>query len=227
MLFTITIALLSIFSSVWAAPVCSKRAPSTTAQGDITEAQLITIAPSSVSCTGATSECRTAAQAASLLNAAHQQFNITTRGEKAALVSLQAFESGDFKFDRNQAGNPGQGTRNEMNIPFIYQYALDTPSTAAAALTLVPKGTDVSTVSPDTKNAVLALMLADDLSFASAAWFLKRSAATSGTGCSQSIIEGLQAATEPGWEAYITQCVGTTVTPERKQVYDAALAAFN
>jgi hypothetical protein len=114
-----------------------------------------------------------------------------------------------------------------MNFPFIFQYALDTPSTKAAALNLVPQGTDLNTVSNDTKNAMLALMLPDQLSFASAAWFLKRSAATAGTGCNQTIIQGLQAATEAGWEAYITGCVGTTVTDARLAVYNAALAAFN
>jgi len=226
MIFTSSVALLTLLSAVSTMPI---NTPRDDTSSDITEAQLIQIAPTSQTCDPAAvaaDECRTAAQAAPLLNAAHKQFNITTKGEKAALVSLQAFESGDFKFDRNQAGNPGQGTRNEMNFPFIYQYALDTPSTKDAALKLVPDGTDLTTVSDSTKNDVLALMLPDDLSFASAAWFLKRSAATGGTGCDQTIIDGLQAATEEGWEAYITGCVGTTVTDDRKKVYDAALAAL-
>jgi len=197
----------------------------------ITEAQLLQIAPNSKTCdptAKAANECRTAAQAAPLINAAHKQFGINTKGEAAALVSLQVFESGQFKFDRNQAGNPGQGTRNEMNFPFIYQYALDTPSIKDAALNLVPAGTNLNTVTNSTKNDVLNIVLQhDDLSFASAAWFLKRSAATAGTGCSPAIISGLQAGTEKGWEAYITGCVGTTVTDDRRAVYNATLAALN
>jgi hypothetical protein len=114
-----------------------------------------------------------------------------------------------------------------MNFPFIYQYALDTSSIKDAALKLVPAGTNLSIVTDTEKNAVLDLVLPDDLSFASAAWFLKRSAATGGTGCSPAIIAGLQAATEQGWEAYITGCVGTTVTDARRAVYNAALAALN
>ncbi|KIJ29723.1 hypothetical protein M422DRAFT_268854, partial [Sphaerobolus stellatus SS14] len=129
-------------------------------------------------------------------------------------------------FNTNQAGNPGQGTRNLMNIPFIYAYALDTVSTKDAALALVPQGTDVNSVSPDVKNQVRALVLQDNLDFASAAWFLTRSQALTQTGCDQGIISGLQAATESGWEDFITKCVGTTVTDDRKTVYLATLAAL-
>lgn len=225
MLFTSSVVLFALFSTASALPLNAQGATRT-----ISEAQLIQIAPQSKSCNPnglAAKECRTAAQAAPFINAAHSKFCITTKGEMAALVSLQSFESVQFKFQRNQAGNPGQGTHNEMNFPFIYQYALDTPQTKDAALKLVPLGTDINTVSNNTKNAVLDLMLADDLSFASAAWFLKRSAITSGTACDQSIIDGLKAATEVGWEAYITKCVRTTVTDDRKAVYNAALAALS
>jgi len=68
----------------------------------ITEAQLLQIAPASASCDGATPECRTAAQAAPLLNLAHANYEIATKGEIAALVSLQVFESGQFRFNTNQ-----------------------------------------------------------------------------------------------------------------------------
>jgi len=133
------------------------------------------------------------------------------------------FETGDFKFERNHfpaPGRPGQGTRDLMEFPFILAYALDTPSTAANATALV--GTN-ATPSNDTMNAVLALVLPDDLSFASAAWFYKRSGSNH-TGCSDDIVQGLQAGTEAGWEAYTTGCVGTAVTDDRKAVYELAIA---
>lgn len=213
-----------------AAPVAAVQpAPATGAAPAITltEAQLLQIAPDAKSCDGATAECRTAAQAAPLLNAAHATFGISTKGEIAALVSLQAFESGSFRFQTNQAGNPGQGTRNLMNFPFIYAYALDTPVKKDTALQLVPQGTDLSSVSADVKNQVRALVLDDDLDFASAAWFLTRSKDLTQTACDQSIRDGLIAATEAGWEDFITKCVGTTVTDERRRIYQAALTALN
>jgi len=184
----------------------------------LTEGILVQAAPDTQSCDGATAECATAAQAAPQLNAAHAQFGINTKGEIAALVGLQLFESGSFKFNTNQGGNPGQGTRNLMNFPFMLQYALDTPSTKDAALGLVPSGKPDG-VAPDVQNQVRALMLPPVTDFASAAWFYK-------TNCSPDVITGVQAATEAGWEAYITQCVGTTVTDERRTVYNAVLAAL-
>jgi hypothetical protein len=113
-----------------------------------------------------------------------------------------------------------------MMFPFVYQYAVDTTSTKVAALDLIPASvTDPTTVSDDTKNRVLNLVLGDTLSFASAAWYLKRSAVTGHTGCTQDIVDGLTAATQTGWEAYIKQCVDTTLTdPNRMTTYNLALA---
>lgn len=100
-----TVFLFAMLSSASSRPISKCSAGSARSLEDITEAQLLQIAPSSGSCDSnslAAVECRTAAQAAPLINAAHNKFNITTKGEKAALVSLQAFESGNFKFDKNQ-----------------------------------------------------------------------------------------------------------------------------
>jgi len=199
--------------------------PSGSTSSGITAAQLLAIVPSSSSCDPSAQfadECRTADQAVSFINAGFSQFNTTTAGEMAALVSLMAFETGGFMFDRNHfpaPGNPGQGTRNLMQFNFVLQYALDTPAVAAEAQSLAP---DPTNVSDDVKNQVLALVLPDTLSFASAAWFLK----ASGT-CSQSVVDGLQSGTESGWENYITNCVGTTVTDDRRSLYEAAVSALN
>ena len=110
-----------------------------------------------------------------------------------------------------------------MTFPFILQYALDTPDVADKALQLAG-GTDPNNVAitNDTKNAIRELVLGDDLSFASAMWFIKRK---DSTGCPDQI-PGLQATTFEGWQEYITKCVGTTVTYDRAMVYNATLAVL-
>jgi len=223
MLATALLSLCLLSASVSAAPYNSRRqAPAK----KMTIAQLLQFAPTASSCSPAAQfadECRTAAQAVPLINAAFSNFSINTVGEQAALASLMSFETGDFQFDRNHfpaPGNPGQGTRNLMQFPNVLAYALNTTSTAAQAQSLVPDPSDVN-VSDDTKNAVLALMLPDDLSFASAAWFYT-------TNCAQeSIVSGLQAGTEAGWENFITNCISTTVTDDRKTAYLNALSALS
>jgi hypothetical protein len=112
-----------------------------------------------------------------------------------------------------------------MTFPFILQYALDTPSVAAQAQALVgANAANPGAVAPDTQNAVRALVLSDPLSFASGMWFYKQSGAAK-TGCTATpgLVAGLQLATIPGWEQYITNCVFTTVTPERQAGFTKVL----
>lgn len=67
---------------------------------------------------------------------------------------------------------------------------------------------------------MLELLLSnEDYDFGSAAWFLT-------TQCSKSVRSSLQAGTEAGWEQYITGCVGTTVTSDRKQFWQRAMKAL-
>lgn len=66
-------------------------------------------------------------------------------------------------------------------------------------------------------DAVLELVNGDLWGFASAAWFL-------GTQCGEEVGEGLAAGTEDGWEAYLTGCVGTSVTEDRTAVWRKAIA---
>ena len=47
-------------------------------------------------------ECRTAEQALPHINQAFNDFGIQTAGEKAAILSLMSFETGDFEFNINQ-----------------------------------------------------------------------------------------------------------------------------
>jgi len=199
----------------------------------VTACQLKTIDNRTVTCFNATfpDECATADRAAGPITRGFERFEITTPGEKAALVSLMLFETGGLKANRNHfptPGNPGQGTRSLMNFPFVFKYALDIPAVAPQAQKLLPQFnaasnfTDLSNVDPTTKNAVLALVLDDDNSFASVAWFLKASGV-----CNSTFVDGLKAGTVAGWESYITGCVGTTVTDDRRALYDASLKAFS
>ncbi|GAW08055.1 hypothetical protein LENED_010090 [Lentinula edodes] len=157
-----------------------------------------------------------------------------------------SFESGGFQFNINHfPGNPGQGTRNLMEFPSVYQYALSTPFLSKQTLALIPNikhnksksNISLSSLSnnlPDeTKNIIRAVVLGDGLSFASAMWFYTQSGATQlgqpGQGCLKlpGMVQGLQAQTQAGWENYITNCVGTTITDERRKSYLTTLQILN
>lgn len=64
---------------------------------------------------------------------------------------------------------------------------------------------------------VLALVNGDRWGFASAAWFLMAQ-------CDEEIVQGLATSTKEGWEAYLTVCVGTTVTDDRSAIWKKAIA---
>lgn len=79
----------------------------------LTTDKLLTIAPKSSSCTNAPAagECATAAQAAPVINDCFAQYAIDSAGAQAALLGLMAFETGEFKYNRNvYPGIPGQGS---------------------------------------------------------------------------------------------------------------------
>jgi len=197
--------------------------PQAPSSGDVTPQAIIAVSPNAASCAGQAS-CRTADQAAPLINQAFAKFGIDSKGEKAALLSLMAFETGGFVFDTNQfPGRAGQGTRNMMLFPFMIKYALETPEVAPQVAQVAPGLTATSNpdaVAPDVQNAVRALVLRDDLSFASASWFLK-------TKCAASFSSDLKSGTQASYESYLTGCIGTTVTPERIAGFQKAIAALN
>jgi hypothetical protein len=69
-------------------------------------------------------------------------------------------------------------------------------------------------------SAVLDLLLSDeDYDFGSAAWFLTSQ-------CTSDVRSALQSGSESGWQSYLTQCVGTTVTDERKAYWTRAIQAL-
>ncbi|KAJ3996794.1 hypothetical protein F5050DRAFT_1570794 [Lentinula boryana] len=208
-------------------PVSRSSSPSLSNSSEITLSQLDAII-NGTTCplkgSESLDECRTAAQALPFVNKGFSDYNITSVGEKAALLSLMSFESGGFQFNINHfPGNPGQGTRNLMEFPAKHKGL-----TSYASLSSLP-----NTLSNQTKNAIRAVVLGDGLSFASAMWFYTQSGATQigqpGQGCSQitGLVQGLQAQTEAGWENYITNCVGTTVTDERREDYLRTLKILN
>lgn len=55
--------------------------------------------------------------------------------------------------------------------------------------------------------------------FGSGAWFLT-------TQCSKEVRTALQAGDEEGWQRYISDCVGTSVTDERKEYWQRAIKAL-
>ncbi len=89
---------------------------------------------------------------------------------------------------------------------FIAKYAASLPEI----------GDKASTLNPD---AVLGLINQWDVyNFGSAAWFLT-------TQCSADVRQRLQQGGQAGWENYVTNCVGTTVTAERAGYWNKASSA--
>lgn len=181
-----------------------------------------TIAPNSSTCDGAPypAQCRTAAQAVTPISQSFCTYKITTPGEAAAAISWMAFESADFKYQNNMfpaPGRPGQGTRNMMMWPNVYNYAKSIPALANKVKAMI---NGASSPSNDTMNSVRALLTGNDAyDFGSAAWFLT-------TQCSSDVRTQLQTGSLSGWENFITKCVSTTVTDERQAYWTRAIAAL-
>lgn len=100
---------LSFLSSATPIPFLSARDTS------VTEAQIKTIAPSSASCSDAPAEgeCATAKTAAASISDSFETYKVSSKGEQAAIISLMAFESDEFKYNKNHfPGTPGQGSKS-------------------------------------------------------------------------------------------------------------------
>lgn len=188
------------------------------------EQLLVAIAPKTTSCDGAPAagQCRTAAQAAGPIQKSFDTYGITTNSEKAALISLMAFETGGFKYNENMfPGRPGQGTRNMQMINFNVLYAQSLPCMAEdlAKAAGASSGINAAALTPQQANAVRKLLTEDEeLDFGSAAWFLT-------TQCTAEVRKALQTKGVDGWSKYITECIGTTVA-DRQPMFTAALQAL-
>ncbi|KAI9858545.1 MAG: hypothetical protein M1824_004281 [Vezdaea acicularis] len=188
--------------------------PVSTRAAGITTAQLLAIAPTSGTCAGAPfpAECSTADHAVPFINGALITYGITSPYEQAAIISTMAFESGDFKYNRNHypaPGRPGQGTRNMQMSTYNLAYAKSIPALAGP----------LAQVAATDLNGVLALVMADQYSFGSAAWFLTSQ-------CGAGVRQGLQSGTQAGWQTYVSSCIGTTVTSDRMAYWTRAVQAL-
>jgi hypothetical protein len=208
------ILLATLFASLAASAVILPRAASAASQ-------ILQIAPSSSSCSGATypDECATAEQAAPYLIQAMSIYNITSVPEIAAVLSLMAYETGEFKYNTNHfpaPGNPGQGTRNMQMASYNLLYAQSFPA-LQANLSAITTADSTSGLSDDRLNEIRALVLGDEYAWGSAAWFLT-------TQC-ESARSALQSGGQAGYEAYL-ECVGTSSTSDRLAYWTAANTAF-
>lgn len=174
------------------------------------------IAPGSVSCPAGESECRTADQAAEFLIGSMDQHGIHDTKEIAAVLSLMAFESVDFRYKHNvYPGRPGQGTANMQmaNFNLMYAKSLDGVKDKVADID------SVDGLDPDKLNYILSLVQPDEFNFGSGPWFLT-------TQCPGDVREALRANIDSGFQRYMG-CVGVSVTEERKAYLDRAKQAFD
>ncbi|OQE05152.1 hypothetical protein PENVUL_c027G07508 [Penicillium vulpinum] len=178
----------------------------------LTESQLLAIAPTSKSCTKAPAkgECATAKQAAKFISKSFDKYKVTSQAEQAAIISLMAFESEDFKYNKNHfPGVAGQGTRNMQSPSFNKKYASSLP--------------EIKDKLPGVSNSpgdLLDLLRSDAATdFGSGAWFLT-------TQCSKSVRNALAHGSETGWQRFISDCVGTSVTDERRDYWERAIEAI-
>ncbi|OJD28389.1 hypothetical protein ACJ73_00198 [Blastomyces percursus] len=159
----------------------------------------------------AAGECRSAAQAAGPILNSFKRYQIESAAEKAALLSLMAYETAEFAYRRSHFPvTAGQGTRN-MQVA---------ENNAKYAESLDEIKDELAKVKGD-KDAVLDLLLrSDDHDFGSAAWFLT-------TQCSPEVREGLQSGSQEGWEKYLTRCIWAEVTQQRRDYWKRTKTAMN
>ncbi|KAJ5099209.1 hypothetical protein N7532_006210 [Penicillium argentinense] len=178
----------------------------------LTEAQIVQIAPTSENCDNppAKGECATAHTAAKFASQSFDQYKVTNKAEQAAVLAIMAYESGDFKYNKNHyPGIPGQGTRNMQSAAFNKKYIASIPALRESSARVA-----------DDAAALLELLLENETyDFGSGAWFLT-------TQCTDEVRKALQSGSEAGWQSYITQCVGTSASGDRKAYWDRAVKAL-
>jgi len=177
---------------------------------------VLAIAPKSGDCTNApfADECATNVQAARPLVDAMAAYGIYNPAQIAAVLSVMAFESGDFKYNKNHnPGRAGQGTRNMQLIKYNVLFARSKDELKDK----VPEG-DADSMTDDQKNAVLALVMADPYNYETGPWFLA-------TQCEQSVRDTLASNPDAGWAAYM-RCINVASTDDRTAYWTRAKAAF-
>lgn len=99
----------------------------------LTAQQLETVAPTSNTCDGAPApdECATSEQAATNIAKSFDTYQVTSPAEQAAVIGLMAFESMDFKYNRNHfPGVPGQGSMSSH----LWTHHIRLPSSSMSAV---------------------------------------------------------------------------------------------
>ncbi|KAK2593754.1 hypothetical protein QQS21_008515 [Conoideocrella luteorostrata] len=172
------------------------------------------ITPKATSCPDP-KECRTAEQAAPWIAQSMTQYNIYCTKQMAAVIALMAFESVDFKYKHNVSpGRAGQGTANMQMAKYNLMYAKQIPGVKDQVANIP----SVDGQSDETLNRILSLVQPDEYNFGSGPWFLA-------TQCGQDVRDKLSANVDEGFQAYM-QCVGVSVTDERKAYFERAKKAF-
>ncbi|KAI9719183.1 MAG: hypothetical protein M1828_006276 [Chrysothrix sp. TS-e1954] len=167
----------------------------------LTAETLLQIAPTSNTCSGALfpDECRTASQAACPIASSFAEYDITHPAVQAALISLIAYESTDFKYSQNHfpaPGVPNQGTRNMQSPTNNQKYAA---SLGGIAYT--------------------ELQSNDNDSFGSAAWFIS-------TQCGLHFRQAMWTGSQSAYEAYLQDCVAAEPNAQRLAYWNKAMKAF-
>ncbi|KAJ1977618.1 hypothetical protein H4R35_002223 [Dimargaris xerosporica] len=163
-------------------------------------------------------ECRTLDQALGPLNDSFAKYGLKARGQVAAVLSILDFESEGFQFSTNLV-NKGQGTFAQLMYPHIKTYAQSIPELKAKLDEIAQ--TDSSLASDKSMDAVLKLVIVDDYSFASAAWFLAQSPE-----CPRDTMKTLESETEDAYKTYLEKCIQTTVTDERIKGWKHTMAGL-
>ncbi|KAF4981844.1 hypothetical protein FZEAL_2423 [Fusarium zealandicum] len=173
------------------------------------------IAPKSTKCPAKLKECRTAEQAAPYIARSMYEYGVYSVKEMAAIISLMAFESGDFQYKQNAfPGRPGQGTANMQMAKFNLMYAKQIPGVKGHL-----EGVDsIDGMSDDELNEILALVKPDKYNFGSGPWFLT-------TQCDKSVRTKFNDDVDEGFKAYM-ECVGVEVTDDRLAYFTRAKEAF-
>lgn len=157
------------------------------------------------------SECATVDQAILPILTGFVKYKIGTPQEQAALVSWMAYESAEFKYNKNHfpaPGRPGQGCRNMMMPEFVKKYALTLPE--------VTSKVDVNTAAP---AAILDAVNVAGLDFAAASWYYVNY-------CTDAQKKYLVNGGRKGWEGFVTGCVQTTMDEGRVKYWSAAAKAL-
>ncbi|KAE8548977.1 hypothetical protein EYB25_009360 [Talaromyces marneffei] len=174
----------------------------------LTSQQIRNIAWGSGTCDHARypSECVTADAAAAYIRNAFVRYEISSPEQQAAVISVMAYESEDFKLSRDHEPDViGTETRNMQSASFNQQYAAS-----------IPELNRFTRVCNDSSIILDLLVSEPRWDFGSAAWFLT-------TQCTQEQRARLKTGSDKAWEDYVVNCLGHPVTPERREYWNRAI----